>query len=97
MHISDYLRLIAVLRLYSDAFSLVEVVGFEPTTLCLQGRCSSQLSYTPITKKYSKTAEHPIGTLAPREASIVYLPAELEPLTVAILVYSDLGGSRGPP
>ena len=29
---------------------MVEVVGFEPTTLCLQGRCSSQLSYTP---KYS--------------------------------------------
>ena len=25
----------------------VEIVGVEPTTLCLQSRCSSQLSYTP--------------------------------------------------
>ena len=27
---------------------LVEIDGFEPTTLCLQSRCSSQLSYTPV-------------------------------------------------
>ena len=26
----------------------MEIDGFEPTTLCLQSRCSSQLSYTPI-------------------------------------------------
>ena len=26
---------------------VVEVIGFEPMTPCLQGRCSSQLSYTP--------------------------------------------------
>ena len=26
----------------------VEIVGVEPTTLCLQSRCSSQLSYTPF-------------------------------------------------
>ena len=26
---------------------LVEMIGFEPMTLCLQGRCSSQLSHTP--------------------------------------------------
>ena len=25
----------------------VEVAGIEPVTLCVQGRCSSQLSYTP--------------------------------------------------
>ena len=25
----------------------VEIVGVEPTTPCLQSRCSSQLSYTP--------------------------------------------------
>ena len=25
----------------------MEIVGVEPTTLCLQSRCSSQLSYTP--------------------------------------------------
>ena len=28
-------------------FCFVEIVGVEPTTLCLQSRCSSQLSYTP--------------------------------------------------
>ena len=27
---------------------LVEIVGVEPTTPCLQSRCSSQLSYTPF-------------------------------------------------
>ena len=27
---------------------LVEIVGVEPTTPCLQSRCSSQLSYTPM-------------------------------------------------
>ena len=27
---------------------VVEIDGFEPTTPCLQSRCSSQLSYTPI-------------------------------------------------
>ncbi len=26
---------------------MVEVNGFEPMTPCVQGRCSSQLSYTP--------------------------------------------------
>ena len=26
---------------------LVEVMGIEPTTPCLQSRCSSHLSYTP--------------------------------------------------
>ncbi len=25
----------------------VEINGFEPLTPCVQGRCSSQLSYTP--------------------------------------------------
>ena len=27
--------------------NFVEIVGVEPTTPCLQSRCSSQLSYTP--------------------------------------------------
>ena len=31
-----------------QAVVFVEVDGVEPTTLCLQSRCSSQLSYTPI-------------------------------------------------
>lgn len=29
---------------------VVDLVGFEPTTLCLQSRCSNQLSHKPITK-----------------------------------------------
>ena len=32
-------------------FCFVEIVGVEPTTLCLQSRCSSQLSYTPKISK----------------------------------------------
>ena len=27
---------------------VVEVTGIEPATLCVQGRCSSQLSYIPV-------------------------------------------------
>lgn len=30
----------------------VEIVGVEPTTLCLQSRCSSQLSYTPVSRLF---------------------------------------------
>ena len=33
---------------YSTAISLVEVKRVELLTPCLQSRCSSQLSYTPI-------------------------------------------------
>ena len=36
-----------------------------------------------MTGAYIQSAEHPIGTLTPCEASIVLLPAEFEPLTVA--------------
>ena len=28
--------------------TLVETMGLEPTTPCLQSRCSSQLSYVPV-------------------------------------------------
>jgi hypothetical protein len=31
-----------------EQFLIVELVGFEPTTPCLQSRCSSQLSYSPL-------------------------------------------------
>ena len=34
----------------------VEIDGFEPTTLCLQSRCSSQLSYTPVFRFFLATA-----------------------------------------
>ena len=34
-------------RCLERLFRLVEIVGVEPTTPCLQSRCSSQLSYTP--------------------------------------------------
>ena len=29
--------------------TFVETMGLEPTTPCLQSRCSSQLSYVPVT------------------------------------------------
>ena len=32
----------------NDQTFFVEIVGVEPTTPCLQSRCSSQLSYTPV-------------------------------------------------
>ena len=32
--------------------AMVEIIGFEPMTPCLQGRCSSQLSYTPISNAF---------------------------------------------
>ena len=35
-------------QLMERLFCLVEIVGVEPTTPCLQSRCSSQLSYTPM-------------------------------------------------
>jgi hypothetical protein len=33
---------------YVLTHDIVEVMGLEPTTPCLQSRCSSQLSYTPV-------------------------------------------------
>jgi hypothetical protein len=39
----------AVLR--GATFSLVETIGFEPTTSCVQSRRSSQLSYVPRTNR----------------------------------------------
>ncbi len=37
----------------------VEIDGFEPTTLCLQSRCSSQLSYTPICRFFERLLRCP--------------------------------------
>ncbi len=34
-----------------SVYEFVEIDGVEPTTLCLQSRCSSQLSYIPIAFK----------------------------------------------
>ncbi len=33
---------------FFEKISLVRPVGFEPTTLCLKGRCSTRLSYRRI-------------------------------------------------
>ena len=33
---------------------LVSATGFEPVTVCLEGRCSIQLSYAPISGKFFK-------------------------------------------
>ena len=37
----------------------VEIDGFEPTTLCLQSRCSSQLSYTPVCRSFERLLRCP--------------------------------------
>jgi hypothetical protein len=33
----------------------VETMGLEPTTSCLQSRCSSQLSYVPVLEALTST------------------------------------------
>ena len=49
---------------FSEWFlKLVEVNGVEPMTSCLQGRRSSQLSYTPILKKIADSCFNKISTI----------------------------------
>ena len=36
---------------------MVEINGFEPLTPCLQGRCSSQLSYTPVVFRSARSCQ----------------------------------------
>src|SRR5207247_2264313 len=39
----------------------VETMGLEPTTPCLQSRCSSQLSYVPVCSQHAtEPASHPL-------------------------------------
>ena len=39
---------------------MVETMGLEPTTPCLQSRCSSQLSYVPgVLARYWWPSAHP--------------------------------------
>ena len=40
------------------ASAIVELMGIEPTTPCLQSRCSSQLSYSPV---YRSSVRPPTG------------------------------------
>ena len=47
--------------------AIVEIDGFEPTTLCLQSRCSSQLSYTPILVSFLRLLRWPS-----RPRSVIY-------------------------
>jgi hypothetical protein len=44
----------------------VETIGFEPTTPCLQSRCSSQLSYVPW---WSWTGVYSVGEMILRAGS----------------------------
>jgi hypothetical protein len=38
-------------------------MGLEPTTPCLQSRCSSQLSYVPLRSSMPRSREEPGGEL----------------------------------
>jgi hypothetical protein len=40
-----------------DLADLVETMGLEPTTSCLQSRCSSQLSYVPVFGNHHDSAK----------------------------------------
>ena len=66
--------------------------GSNPRPQACKASALPELSYEPIRllrREYIKTAEHPIDTLSSCGTSIVYLPAEFEPLTVAVL-YSPI-------
>ena len=53
----------------SPAEMTVEAMGLEPTTSCLQSRCSSQLSYAPGTTR--EPAKTPRGAPEPSLGSVV--------------------------
>ena len=40
---------------------MVELMGIEPTTPCLQSRCSSQLSYSPVSSPGDTTQRRAMG------------------------------------
>jgi hypothetical protein len=64
----------------------VETIGLEPTTPCLQSRCSSQLSYVPVTNKWSFILQHywPAGvsSVARRPALLVTRSIQTDYLVV---------------
>ena len=47
---------------YKNEIHLVEATGVEPATLCVQGRCSSQLSYAPIIYYVIYMKQHKLTT-----------------------------------
>ena len=59
-----------------DNETLVEVVGFDPTRVCLQGRCSPRLSYTPTkTGPFGPTrTDTPCGHLVLNQARLPIPP-----------------------
>ena len=59
---------------FAQNFSPAELRSHKLYALIYRGK---RLQLLPL------YAEHPIGALSPRGTSIVYLPAEFEPLTVA--------------
>ncbi len=46
---------------------VVETMGLEPTTPCLQSRCSSQLSYVPEGRPHTSPPTWSEGSLTGRE------------------------------
>ena len=78
---------------YGDLVETVETMGLEPTTPCLQSRCSSQLSYVPVSPLQSRLAKRCGGSganptapaTAQRHAHPALAPCQsaLVPLTVS--------------
>ena len=54
-----------------DLSPLVETVGLEPTTFCLQNRCSRQVSYIPLVPE---VGFEPTKKLIPQGLSLLRLP-----------------------
>ncbi len=63
----------------------VETMGFEPTTPCLQSRCSNQLSYVPVFRDadqhlcHSAASADASTTVAEQITSSLWLPANRRP------------------
>ena len=73
----------------SHTNTLVETMGLEPTTPCLQSRCSNQLSYVPVLRAAdqhlcdSTTGGDASTTVAQQISSSLWLPATRPPLPPA--------------